>query len=752
MAFDLATAQPANAPAPPKFDIATARPAPATAGDIAHALGSSAEGVGEAGVQTLQSLYAGPLAAISREVARAVPGADPDKVHDAVINGLVSHFAPNATRDTITGALSLPFRAAGALADKGISALPESAQPFAQGLKGVAGDVASLAPAAPTVEAVGTTLRSIPKQTVARSPADVAAAAGYTGLKTKADLKTPGATAITNKLIGSDAQLQPGQTPTIGTIRAARNSGPAKVYNQAENTLPDGMEQDQQLIAGLKSIGDTTSQLPKSPDVDALKTHMLDQPTMTSAELFSNIRTARAKASALQASDNPDQAALGDAYGSLADRYEEFAGRQLSKYSRPDSPVSLQRFQQARVDFAKSYAAEAALKGENFDPLAYGRIAQRNPDLLSGNGAIVGHVANGLPDAPTAAAGTAGSLLPSAVGAAAASTAAHIASATGHVVPGGEGAAGVAGALAGPVVKQGVKNVQTRGNPEAADAASTNPALSYFRRPASQDAPAPAPLALSPTPGTVGQTPQQTNLGPLPQGPGPNPDLQLSQPPGSVIDPLQRPLGDMMQGPGPNPDLKLTPPEGQAFDANQTPLGRAQNPHNWTPPAPSQGSLFDELSLEHGAPRAAPFNALEQAPDLLAGYKPPDELPNGGTFSGTLHRGTPEGAPDLNEHGFRFLSSSPEQAAEYGDVTAHDADFKNVLDEGSPAKNAKALGLPDTANQIDIARAARKAGYDAVKTKVGKADEYADLTSPEPDQPLGNQIADQGVTGPNGAL
>src|ERR1017187_4313171 len=210
----------------------------------------------------------------------------------------------------------------------------------------------------------GETGLAAPTAAVARSPADVARTAGYTGLKTRADMARPGNQAVTNTLIGQDAGVPKGTVPSVAAVTDARNAGPGGVYNQVQNSIPKNLTQDARLQTGNKSLQDSTSPLPRSPDVEALKQTMLGQPDMTSQQLFSNIQQARERASANMASDDPDKNAIGKAYGQLADPYEGFAGRSIL----PGSDVNIQDFTNARTQFAKSYAAQAALKGgENFD-------------------------------------------------------------------------------------------------------------------------------------------------------------------------------------------------------------------------------------------------------------------------------------------------------------------------------------------------------------------------------------------------
>jgi hypothetical protein len=317
---------------------------------------------------------------------------------------------------------------------------------------------------------------------------------------------------------------------------------------------------------------------------------MIEQPEMTNQQLFSNIREARERSARGLASEDPDQNALGHAYGRLADAYEAFAGRQLGQ-ARPGAPT-LAEFQQARVAFAKNYLAQEALKGgEHFDPAVYGRAAQGNPDLLSGGGKIVGDAYNTLP----AAGGDTGAKAIGALGGTVVGAALEHVLGPGAGIPAGVGSA-VTGAYVAPAVNNAIRRFFTRGNPEAAAGAATNPRLSYqFASPLdSQNAlfggrPTP-PAELTPPPGVVGVHPVQGSLGDLLQGPPAAPQMDLTPPPGRAVEPMQRSLGDLAQGLG-------TGPANTAARLKQTAEARPEGP---------------------GGPVPRPM------PEPLAGHQPPE--------------------------------------------------------------------------------------------------------------------------------
>lgn len=477
--FDLASAKPVETPAPKDYD-----PVPSTG--VPEGFYAA---TGDDGKQTLR--HNDSLADVMR-VLSDIPGV-----------GMAERVGQGATR--LAGKIASGFagmvggpdtaeKVRGAVNEA--TELPPSNDPLVRGVEGVqhglqaaddyvgASKAIGNLPAGPRT-AIEATEEAIPDiasvlglraavpeaaatQTIARSPAEVAQAAGYTGLKTRLDLKAPGNQAVTDTLISKDAGIVPGQTPSVASLQNAIRVGPARVYRQAEQDIPPQLTMDEPLQTDLGNLPHQVSQLPRSPDVDALQETMLAKPDFTRDELFANIREARERAKAHWKSDDPDKGALGDAYHSLANAYEDFAGRELEKSG---SAISLPDWQAARTQMAKNYQAQGALRGEHFDPAVYARTAEKNPGLLTGDAAIVGHVANGLP--PGAAAGVGlGDIAPTALGVGAGELAGH---AAGIPVAGG-----VMGALTGPMIRAQLERLRTRGNPEAAASTAGNPALSYF--------------------------------------------------------------------------------------------------------------------------------------------------------------------------------------------------------------------------------------------------------------------------------
>lgn len=495
MAFDLASAQPVGG-----FDLSSAQPVQHEAvapkeGDVVPTGGTAPKGfyavTGDDGKQTLrhESGLQDVIRALSDLPGFGMAermGQGATRLAGKAASGLVGAFGggPDAVegiRGAVDRATELPPSNDPLV--QGMGAVQRGAQAVtdATGIDKVVGNL----PAGPrtSIEAAEEAIPDIvsllglravaPKvaatQEIARTPAEVAEAAGYTGLKTRVDLKAPGNQAITDALISKDAGIVPGQLPSVAALENARRVGPGRAYAQAEASIPTQLTmRGDPLAEDLTNLPKQVSQLPRSPDVAALQETMLSKPDFTRDELFANIREARERAKAHWKSDDPDKGALGDAYHSLANAYEDFAGRQLEA---ANSPVSLADWQAARTQMAKNYQAQGALRNDHFDPSVYARTAEKNPHLLTGNAAIVGHVANGLPPGAAASVGLS-DLAPTAIGVGAGELAGH---AAGIPVAGG-----VMGALAGPMIRAKLHDLITRGRPDLATQTAGNPALSYF--------------------------------------------------------------------------------------------------------------------------------------------------------------------------------------------------------------------------------------------------------------------------------
>lgn len=502
-----------------------------------------------------------PVLGLGARVYALLRGEDPNAAADAVHHWVASRGtyhaqtpAGNAVGDAANatlGAVTAPFNAAGNALDSA-TGHNKDLEHLAGGASDILGTAATLVPGVNAALDASRTAELANPANVAKTGAEVGEAAGYKGLQSQQDLKLPGAQQVTDKLISDDAGLPQGQQLTVKAVQDARKAGPAKVYDGAKESVAPSMTQDPGLTQAITSIGDTASQLPRSPDVEGLKETMLNQPDMTRDQLFANVAQARERAANFLASEDPDKIAVGHAYHQLANAYEDFIGRQLK--ANPNATVTLPQFQAARTQFAKNFAAEAALKGgEHVDPMVYARIVAKDPDLLTGNAKIVGQTAAALPAAPPF--GVERGLVHG-VGMVAGAGAGHL------VAPGGAGGelvGGAAGSVAAPYIARFLHNMFASGSPEAAAATAQNPALSYFFK--------------------DGQMPEGWNRSILPQ-PAPRAPLLLGhEPPGPTIN-----AGGGASTPSILDELGLTEDVARAGGAHPGAATRPDEPYT-APPA-----------------------------------------------------------------------------------------------------------------------------------------------------------------------
>lgn len=437
------------------------------------------------GASHLMAGMVAPVLAAGARIYANLTGADPDVAAGAMHHWMANHTysaqtpTGKAVGDATNSALSTataPFNAAGdAIRSAAIKlgADPAAMDKDVSAASDYTGAAATLIPGISEAMDAARGLGAENPANVAKTGAEVSEAAGYKGLQSQQDLKLPGAQQVTDKLISDDAGLPQGQQLNVAAVQGARKAGPAKVYDGAKASVPASLTQDTGLQNAISSIGDTASQLPRSPDVEGLKETMLNQPDMTKDQLFANVAQARERAANFLASEDPDKIAVGQAYHKLADAYEDFIGRRLD--ANPNATVTLPQFQAARVQFAKNFAAEAALKGgEHVDPMVYARILAKDPNLLTGNAKIVGQTAAALPAAPPF--GVERGLVHG-VGMVAGAGAGHL------VAPGGAGGelvGGAAGSVAAPYIARFLHNMFASGDVGAAGETAQNPALSYF--------------------------------------------------------------------------------------------------------------------------------------------------------------------------------------------------------------------------------------------------------------------------------
>jgi hypothetical protein len=399
--------------------------------------------------------------------------------------------------------------------------------PLAGGLKSGARAIASAGEEAPVatiddaLSAVG--YRNLPRQGEGSGSAKLGAK--IVGEQPLAQHQTLTNQAVTDTLAKHEAGVPQAEELNYDNTAKARAAGPGKVYNSAEAAMPDTMVHDPELQSAIAGVSDTTSQLPKSPDVEALKQAMIAQPTMTRTELFKNIQVARDRASRFFASDAPGAHDIGDAYQGIANAYEDFVGRQLA--ANPDAGVTLGQWQDARTAFAKNYAVQSSIRGTSADASKLAALQRKDPERLTGGLRLIAEQNNRYPLStgfgPTTfeAGGIGASGTPQGI------VARHV---TGPVLGGAVGSLfgqPAVGAGAGLLASEGLQNVLRRvlgGNPEKAASiagqAVTDPRLGSFFDQLSESGPQYDRLPPHPEPSGPLSLADELGAGGHPQGPG----------------------------------------------------------------------------------------------------------------------------------------------------------------------------------------------------------------------------------------
>ncbi len=516
-------------------------------------------------------------------------------------------------------------------------------------------------------------------------------AANMVGEDTLAGRQTLTDQQVANTLAGHAAGVPYGQPVTDSTLVQAAQNGPARVYNAAEAALPPQLTMDDELRGAIAGIGNTASQLPGVKDVDDIKQFMLDQPQMSSRQLFANVQDARYRAARYLASEDPKVQDVGDAYKALANAYEDFIGRQLDQ---PGSPVSLQDFQNARVQFAKNYAVRAALRTPDATDVDMGRIARqaaRNPGELTGELRLIaaqhgraplssGYGPTTLPGGGIGRSGSTGGIVARGVLGSLGAGAAGVAGMHFFGYPGMT--AGFGGYEGGLALADALMN-RTRAflasNPQAAGAmaraALEDPRFSAFLGdPGAGD----LPSGWNRTPqGVRGllAAPSAVNAGGGATTPsmlaelGLTPDVMAAgaaHPGAPAVRPATpSPLGDELTAPGEMPEVDATA------------LRRGPAHTELHPPA--------QITLATGSPGGsrAPSDGIPLADLLSHGVEQP---PSGGLTLGPMGDPGGGGVPFHVDPGFASgdLSLADDDGRPLGDLVADLHDYANVMSQGVP--------------------------------------------------------------------
>jgi hypothetical protein len=467
----------------------------------------------------------------------------------------------------------------------------------------------------------------------------------------------------------------------------------------------------------VEAAGNRANRITKgSPDavakVTALKDELLNAKDLSGNKVVNEIRGLRQEGYTNIASEDVSNQQLGHAQLDMARGLETHIAEALPK----DADVSLDQLKSARTALAKNHAVKSALRGSDVDLQAVARMQRADPELLTGGLKAAAEFANANPSVTALAS--------------------RVYSPPGYVKD-VMGEAGVRGPenLLSPSFwtglgggKMAARRILTGNTEKAVQGAREAFPVGLG------DELAPIPTrGPEPPPGMTAEVPPPGGPRAAPQGDIPLADLLahgVEQPPalglslGEMAAPKAKGLPFKQNAEHLAGDLELEPeaPRGAGPENNQ-----------------DLGSVMSQGVPEGTMQRSTPAHEPDLF-DLISGNRgegfttmPSTPPPAGKRFTGVLYRGARKGAnvDKLNEAGGRFLTPNVvaeeggTAAADYGpNQKAYKVSSRNMLDAGDPGKTASTLGLPKTANMIDIAKAAVKAGYDLVRVKVGKGYEY----------------------------
>jgi hypothetical protein len=208
---------------------------------------------------------------------------------------------------------------------------------------------------------------------------------------------------VFNKLTAQDLGLPTDQPLTLNAIKAVRNQA-GMAYDAVKNT--GKFASDPQYNASLQQVLANSAQLEKAyPGMSALantkvqdlvKAASVDVHDATSAVDFTKFLRNQASAnfkSAFRTGD-PQTLELAHAQQGVANAVEDLIGRHLDNIGQPELA---QQWQDARTTIAKSYQAQAALKGNNIDALRLAKQVNAGKPMTGGMG-LVGKFATHFPE------------------------------------------------------------------------------------------------------------------------------------------------------------------------------------------------------------------------------------------------------------------------------------------------------------------------------------------------------------------
>jgi len=199
---------------------------------------------------------------------------------------------------------------------------------------------------------------------------------------------------VTNKLVATDLGLPPTQPITQEALAQVRQQA-GQVYSQVKQV--GNIATDSQYLNDLTKITNASDEVakafpgattPAAEKIDSL-VNSLSQDQFSAAQALEYTKRLRQQASAnfslAARSADPEARALAQAQSKGADALEEMIGRHLDSQGNPEL---LQAFQDARTTIAKSYQAQAALKGGNVNAQRLAQQLQKGKPMSDGFGLV----------------------------------------------------------------------------------------------------------------------------------------------------------------------------------------------------------------------------------------------------------------------------------------------------------------------------------------------------------------------------
>ena len=369
-------------------------PVPTTAGDVVKGVGDAAL---SGASRVAGGIVAAPVALANRFIA-ALSGGDPQMAAEAAHDYVSSHFVHDATTPVgkqIGGAVSSALAPVGESAQFYKQLAEQAGQKLglnpgtvsnqldeAGDILGTAGLAAPvLAGARASTEAATLAAQNTPAWAKRGfvSAADHPVAAGAAGPSGTQALTLQNQQ-VGNTALGAEAGVPHGTVLTHDTIEAGRAASDA-VKGRVAAALPTA-HLSPSAANMVNSVG-ADDLVTRTPDaqaiIDTQKQRLLAGP-LTGPQVVNNTRALRQEGYARLGSEDVEQQAVGKAQIAMSRALEQHIEDTL----QPNADVSMDQWKQARVAQAKSSALQAALKGQNVDLAAIGRMQRADPGYLTG--------------------------------------------------------------------------------------------------------------------------------------------------------------------------------------------------------------------------------------------------------------------------------------------------------------------------------------------------------------------------------